>query len=365
MTYPATPAPGHLPDAAFWRGRRVLVTGDTGFTGAWAAAWLRLLGAEVAGLALPPEPGPSLHRELPPAATARPCLCDIRDPAATLAAVRAAAPELVLHLAAQALVRRSYRAPAETFATNVMGTAHLLDALRQVPGVRAAVIVTSDKCYANRNTGEAFLEDAALGGDDPYSASKAAAELVAASWRHAFPGGARIATARAGNVIGGGDWAEDRLLPDCARAFAAGNPVRLRNPASTRPWQHVLDAIAGYLLLVEALAGDDGASFAEAWNFGPEPGAALPVAALAERAATEWGAGAVIGFDPGPHPPEAALLAVDSRKARARLGWRPRLDGLTAVGWTMDWYRRRHAGQGAGALVAEQLAAFAAHGVPA
>lgn len=349
-----------------WQGRRVLVTGHTGFKGAWLALWLRELGARIAGYALAPPTEPSLYA----AAGVRDSLeteaiADIRDLAALSSFARQFDPELIIHLAAQSLVRRSYADPLETFATNVIGTANLLEAARSCGGLRAVVVVTSDKCYRNDggNTGggHAFTEEDALGGDDPYSSSKACAEIVSIAYRSAFFQGERraaVASARAGNVIGGGDWAQDRLVADAVLAFAARKPVYLRNPQSARPWQHVLDALNGYLVLGEALL-TEGARHAESWNFGPTEDAERSVAWVVERIAARWGDGASWQADGGAHPKEAATLRLDSSKARARLGWRPGLDLERAIEWTVDWYRG-HLSEpdSARKLCAEQIARF-------
>ena len=267
-------------ERAFWRDRRVLLTGHTGFKGAWLALWLERLGAQVFGLALPPTiPSPRGFPNWRPRRS-RSRIGDIRDAGVVARAVQEARPQIVIHMAAQALVRRSYRAPVETFATNVMGTAHLLDSLRGAEGLQAVLVVTTDKVYRNDGNGHPFAEDDPLGGADPYSASKAAAEIVVASMATSFFGGKGVATARAGNVIGGGDWSEDRLIPDIWRAVKAGKPLRLRNPEATRPWQHVLDPLAGYLRYAERLAS--GADVPKALNFGPLPGDALTVAEIAD-----------------------------------------------------------------------------------
>ena len=311
-----------------WQGRRVLLTGHTGFKGAWLALWLTSLGAEVHGLSGPPPSKPLLHdqarvREL----LASEATVDVRDADAVAAAVRAARPEVVFHLAAQAIVRRSLTDPLTTWGVNVSGTANVLQALTGDEG--AVVVVTSDKCYRDIETGRPMVEDDALGGKDPYSASKAAQELVAAAYRGTF--GGRIATARAGNVIGGGDWAADRLVPDVMRARAAGETVMLRNPDAVRPWQHVLNPLSGYLLLAERLlAGDD---VAEAWNFGPDAGDALPVREVVER----LGADARVESDPDAGK-ESVLLRLDSNKARERLGWTPRWDLARGLEATAQWY---------------------------
>lgn len=347
------------PDPAFWRGRRVFLTGQTGFKGAWLALWLAQLGAEVRGYALPAEPG-SLALATGPAGDSR--HGDLRDAAALAAAVAAFRPEVVLHLAAQALVRRGYREPVETFATNVMGSIHLLEAVRRCPGVRAVVMVTTDKCYANQERPEPYREDEPLGGRDPYGASKAAMEIAVAAWRASFLAEIPVATARAGNVIGGGDLAEDRLLPDCIRALRAGRSIAVRNPAATRPWQHVLEPLSGYLLLAEAL-WRDGAGVAEAWNFGPALEDVQPVAEVVEQVTRLWGPGAAwhLAAEPGAVH-EAGLLAVDAAKARARLGWRPRLGLAAALDWTVGWFRRQDAGATARDLVLADIARFTALG---
>jgi len=355
VTPPAAPAAG------FWRGRRVLLTGHTGFKGAWAALWLRRAGAEVHGFALPPEGEPSLWRALGGDVVAGETIGDLRDADAVRRAVAAAQPELVLHMAAQPLVRRGYRDPAGTFAANILGTVHLLDALRTVEGLRAALVVTTDKVYADPGTPRPFVEDDALGGTDPYSASKAAAELVSRSFAASFfePRGVAVATARAGNVIGGGDWAEDRLVPDLWRAARTGEPLRLRAPESTRPWQHVLDALAGYLVFLEALATRP--EIPRALNFAPLPGEEMTASGLAEVV------GPALGYsgwrsDEGEHPAERPNLALDSALARSSLGWVPRLPQREAARWTADWYADFAAGAPARALCEAQIATYEALG---
>ena len=325
-------------------GARVLVFGHTGFVGGWLALWLRHLGARVYGVALAPEDEPNLFGALELEGRIEHQIADVRDAGAVAAAVDGARPDVVFHLAAQSRVRRSYRLPLETLATNVMGTAHVLEAIRSSPTARACVIVTSDKCYANQERSDEYRESDPLGGDDAYSASKAAAEHVVSCYRSAFLRRREppvfVASARAGNIIGGGDWGEDRIVPDCVRALIAGEPLRLRNPHSVRPWQHVLDAISGYLVLgAHLLEGRD--ECAEAWNFGPAPGVSKTVSELVERLHHEWGEPTrppVITTDAAA-PVETSQLRLDSSKARARLGWDARLDFAEAVAWTARWYR--------------------------
>lgn len=332
------------PFGGAYAGRRVLVTGHTGFKGSWLALWLHTLGARVFGLALPAETAPShaARLDLP----LDEALVDLRDAAAVQQALRRFEPEVVLHLAAQPLVRRSYREPSATFGTNVMGLVNLLEAVRATPTVRAVVNATTDKCYANLNTPRGYREDDALGGHDPYSASKACAEIVSASWRASFlaPGDGRrpvgLATARAGNVVGGGDWSEDRLVPDLVRAALAGRATPIRHPHATRPWQHVLEPLAGYLLLGQRLL-DDPTRDAEAWNFGPEDGGHLSVGEVVTRFAAHWPR-VRHEIDPRPQPHEAALLHLDIGKSRERLGWRPVWDADTTLARTAHWYREFH-----------------------
>lgn len=339
------PVAGVGMNAAPWAGRRVLVTGHTGFKGSWLALWLESLGARVTGLALAPDTEPALFDVLGLGARIDDRRADIRDPEAVAQAFDACRPEVVFHLAAQALVRDGYREPAATFATNVMGTVHVLEVARRCGPLRALVVATSDKCYENDESGRAFREGDPLGGRDPYSASKAGAELAAAAWRASFPDSpcGRLATVRAGNVIGGGDWARDRIVPDLVRGFAAAQPVPIRNPGAVRPWQHVLEPLAGYLVVAEALLAGR-ADCATAWNFGPDPVGARPVAELVAHAAARWGAGADWVLDPGPQPHEARLLQLDAAQARARLGWAPRWSTDRAIDETIDWYRAHRRG---------------------
>lgn len=341
-----------LPDRGFWAGRRVLLTGHTGFKGSWAALWLERLGAEVTGLALPPDHRPDLFGQL--ALNGRSHLVDIVDAGAVRAVVQAARPDIVLHMAAQPLVRAGYADPARTFAVNVQGTVNLLDAL--TGDERAVLVVTTDKVYRNDGAGRRFAEGDALGGSDPYSASKAAAEMVVAGYRSSRLKTVPLASARGGNVIGGGDWSADRLVPDVWRAQQAGVPVELRYPEATRPWQHVLDCLNGYFCHLEALAAGDAPA---ALNFGPAPDEApLSVAGVAEAMAEALGLAQGWVRADGAHPPEAPALALDSSLAMARLGWRPRLEAARAMRWTADWYRGLEAGVPAQALCEAQIAAF-------
>ena len=326
---------------SFYRDRRVLVTGHTGFKGTWLVHWLKQLGAHVSGFALEPETSPNLFTltQAEAACEAGSVIANLVDAAAVRDALTRARPEIVFHLGAQALVRRGYQQPIETFDVNVMGTVHLLEACRSVPEVRTIVVVTTDKCYENLEQIWPYREPDRLGGHDPYSASKACAELVVASYRKAFlqQAGVGLASARAGNVIGGGDWAEDRLIPDLVRGAQQDQTITIRSPSATRPWQHVLDPLFGYLLLAERLSAAPN-DFAEAWNFGPQPDP-VTVGTVARRFIELLGRGAV---DVGPTASgvhEAQLLAVDSTKAIQRLGWRPTLQLQAALSFTAEWYR--------------------------
>ena len=324
----------------FWAGRRVLVTGHTGFKGSWLCEMLLARKAVVSGLALAPDTRPALFDQLNLARRMDHAIGDIRDPALVAARLHDTRPDVVLHLAAQPLVRRSYRDPLGTWATNVMGTAHVLDTVRQLDAPCAVVVVTTDKVYENREWEHPYRETDPLGGHDPYSASKAGTELVAHSWHKAFfaKSGVRLATARAGNVIGGGDWSEDRILPDLARAFGAGHPLLVRNRHAVRPWQHVLDPLLGYLLLAERLSGPDGARFETGFNFGPEPADQRSVGALVEEARLHWAGAWTDATDPdAPH--EAGQLALSIERARLVLGWQPRWNFARAVAETVAWYR--------------------------
>lgn len=327
-------------DPAFWRDRRALVTGHTGFKGGWLCLWLEELGARVSGYALEPSTTPNLFDLADVGQGMRSLIGDVRDGAAVRSAFQETEPEIVFHLAAQSLVRRSYADPVDTWSTNVMGTLHVLEAARATPSVGAVVVVTSDKCYENHERIRPYREDDPMGGADPYSASKGAAELLASSYRRSFltEGGPKLATGRAGNVIGGGDYSEDRLIPDLVAAAVATTPATVRNPNGVRPWQHVLEPLAGYLLLAERLfKGDD---VDEGWNFGPDTEGQRTVGEVVKRFGEEWGEGAewTAAETPGPH--EATLLALDSEKARQELGWSPRWTFDTAIAATVSWYRQ-------------------------
>jgi CDP-glucose 4,6-dehydratase len=349
------------------RDRSVLLTGHTGFKGGWLALWLASSGARVHGYALDPPTEPSLFE----VARVRDVLssdtrADVRDRSTLLAALERAQPEAVFHLAAQPLVSEGFRDPLRTFTTNVIGTATVLDAIRAVGSVRAVVVVATDKVYENPETGRAFRETDPLGGHDPYSASKAATEIVVASQRSSFfgPGRhpARIATARAGNVIGGGDWAEHRLVPDCLRAFAGGDAVRLRHPTATRPWQHVLGPLSGYLALADRLLGPGGARFARAWNFGPDPADSATVGEVADQVAALWGDGAAVTRDAEAGWDEAETLQLDSSLAREELGWRPGWSLAETLGQTVRWHRAWLDGADMQAVTTDQIAT---HGLTA
>lgn len=342
-----------------WQGRRVLLTGHTGFKGSWLALWLHRLGAQVTGLALPAEE-PSLFRQARVDQLVTHIEGDIRDMALVEQVMQDARPEVVFHLAAQPLVRESYRTPVETFATNVQGTVHVLDACRRAAYLKAIVCITSDKCYENREWIWPYRENDPMGGRDPYSASKGAAELVIAAYRNSFfESGAGLASVRAGNVIGGGDWAADRLIPDIIRALLAGEEVEIRAPASVRPWQHVLEALGGYLMIgARLLEGVDWA--AAGWNFGPAESDARPVSWIVDRMVEKWGSGSY-RLAGGPQPHEAKLLRLDCSKVSQILGWSPawRLD--QALDQIVDWHRRVDQGEDARQVSLAQLDIYRSH----
>lgn len=351
-------------DPTFWRGRRVLLTGHTGFKGAWLSLWLQSLGAHLTGVSLPfPPTTPSLY-ELARVeeGMATSYVCDVRHPKALSLAIAEAQPEVAIHMAAQPLVRRSFADPSDTYDTNVMGAVNLLDAVRACESVRAVVVVTSDKCYAPSSAPRAHREDDPLGGHDPYSSSKAAAELVCAAYRHSFfshPNGVRLATARAGNVIGGGDFAAERLLPDLFRAASSGETLRLRNPLAVRPWQHVLSPLSGYLMLAQALFVSP--EYARAWNFGPDEDDACTVETLVDRVCELLPSGLSWVLDEGEHPPETEFLALDSTLARERLGWAPTMSLEEALTATVAWHAALEQGGDVRGVMLSQIASALPH----
>lgn len=335
--------------ADFWKGKRVFLTGHTGFKGSWLCLWLHRMGAKVTGYALPPPTDPSLFEMARIAEVVDSRTGNVCDLPALEAALREAQPEIVIHMAAQSLVRYSYDHPVETFTTNVIGTVHLLDAVRRTPSVRSVVIVTSDKCYYNEEWVWGYREDSRLGGIDPYSGSKGAAELVVTAYQHSYfsadrhASGPAVASARAGNVIGGGDWALDRLVPDIMRSLLKGQPTLIRNPQATRPWQHVMEPLNGYLMLAERLYVD-GHKFASGWNFGPPEQSERTVGWIIEKLYDLWGVDFAWQRDANPGPPESTFLKLDASKARAHLQWRPKLDLETTLSWIVDWTRQYQKG---------------------
>ncbi|MEG3087836.1 CDP-glucose 4,6-dehydratase [Sphingomonas sp. PB4P5] len=347
-------------DPAFWSGKRVFLTGHTGFKGSWTALWLQKMGAHVTGFALAPPTAPALFEVANVASGMTSIIGDIRYRDTLENALVDANPEIVLHMAAQPLVRASYEDPVGTYATNVMGTVHLLDAVRKAAAVRAVCVVTTDKCYENREWVWGYREDEPMGGHDPYSNSKGCAELVTAAYRASFfqHGRAAIATGRAGNVIGGGDWAADRLIPDILRSVSDGHPVAIRNPLAIRPWQHVLEPVSGYLVLAQAL-WENPAATAEAWNFGPRDDDARPVQWIVEHLCALWGNGADWARDESVQPHEARYLKLDISKARAGLGWEPRWTLAQALDSIVAWHRAWQAGADMHAYCHTELDRFA------
>jgi len=347
----------------FWAGKKVLVTGHTGFKGSWLSAWLLEMGAELAGIALEPETNPSLFEQLGLANRLSHHIADIRDSGMVAEIIAGFQPEIVMHLAAQPLVIRSYNDPLETWSTNVIGTANVLEGLRKIDGKCAAVMVTTDKVYENLEWEFGYRETDRLGGHDPYSASKAATELVCSSWRKSFfteTGDIRMATARAGNVIGGGDWAENRIVPDIARALMKGEEIVVRNPAATRPWQHVLDPLYGYLRLAQALFEPGGSEVSDSFNFGPNLDAQRPVSDLVEASLSIWPGKAEYGVPNPGAVHEAGRLALNIERAAHRLGWRPVWDFNQAVSATMEWYRSASTGstEAIGRITSAQIRQF-------
>lgn len=325
---------------AFWHGKKVFLTGHTGFKGSWMSLWLQRMGAQVKGFALEPPTTPALFNQAKVAAGMESHIGDIRDLATIAASMKAFNPDILIHMAAQPLVRLSYSEPVETYATNVMGTVHVLQAARKCSNLRAIVNVSTDKCYENREWEWGYRENEPMGGHDPYSNSKGCSELVTAAYRSSFfnqPNTAALASARAGNVIGGGDWADDRLIPDMLRAFERQQPVVIRNPLATRPWQHVVEPLSGYLMLAEKLY-TEGAAFAQGWNFGPRDDDVQPVEWILDHMVARWGQGASWQLDTNPQPHEAQLLKLDISKARAKLKWHPRWSLAHALDSIVDWH---------------------------
>jgi CDP-glucose 4,6-dehydratase len=347
----------------FWRKRKVFLTGHTGFKGSWMALWLQSLGAHVVGYALPPPTHPNLFELADVNNGMESIQGDVLDLEHLRRAVREHRPEIVFHIAAQSLVRRSYEDPVGTYATNVLGTVHLLESFRDLPSVRAIVIVTSDKCYENRGDRRGHRETDRMGGDDPYSSSKASAELVTAAYRKSFLLTGRnearvgVGSARAGNVIGGGDWAADRLIPDVMRTTLEGRDLLIRNPHAVRPWQHVLDPLCGYLMLAEKLWQDPW-RYSESWNFGPDESEVLSVSGVLERLSELWGPGIKWRFDDVPHPQETQYLKLDCAKAKAELGWHPQWDLNSALEATIRWYKAYQSHQDVRALAQEQIRSY-------
>jgi CDP-glucose 4,6-dehydratase len=355
-----------MPDRSFWKSRRVFLTGHTGFKGSWLSLWLDALGAEVTGYALDPPTQPSLFEQAKVAGTLHSIIADMRDFPRLTSAIAECRPDVVIHMAAQSVVRRGYENPIETYSSNVMGTVHLLEALRQLGQPCVVVNITSDKCYENSEWVWGYRENDPLGGHDPYSNSKACAELVTSAFRDSYfhaenPGRVRVAvaSARAGNVIGGGDWTSDQLVPDLLRAFLAGEPCPIRSPSATRPWQFVLEPLRGYLLLAERLAKDAG-PFQSAWNFGPADGDAKPVSWIADELVRLWGNRAAWSNDAGLHPREARFLKLDTSKARACLDWHPVLALELALDWIVEWYRAFQAGDDLQRITRRQIERYEA-----
>lgn len=346
-------------DPAHWRGRRVFVTGHTGFLGGWLCLWLSKMGAEVAGYALDPPTNPSFFDSVGLGRLVRSTIADVRDLSRLKSEIQSFDPQVVIHLAAQALVREAHAAPVETFAVNVMGTAHLMEAMRDTASLEAAVIMTTDKVYDNVEWDWGYREADRLGAREPYGGSKACAELVVDAFRRSYLAELGIATVRAGNIVGGGDWAADRLVPDAARAFAKAQPLQIRNPNAVRPWQHVLEPGAGILLLAQRLV-DDPAEWSGAWNFGPPEGDSRPVRDVAEALVRLWGSDAswTGGAEGGDAPYEARLLTLNSMKALSRLGWQPHWSFERTLAATVEWYRRHVDGGDMHKLSIDQITAF-------
>lgn len=353
----------------FWQGKKVFVTGHTGFKGSWLCLWLQQMGAKVTGFALNPPSTPSLFELARVSELIHSIHGDVVDLPALDRAMQEASPDIVLHLAAQSLVRKSYQEPVQTFTSNVIGTVNVLDSIRRVKSVRAVVMVTSDKCYHNEEWVWGYREDSRLGGDDPYSSSKACAEQVIWSYQHSYfnpkvdPSAPAVGSARAGNVIGGGDWAEDRLVPDILRALIRGEPTLIRKPAATRPWQHVLEPLHGYLTLAERLY-DEGHKYATGWNFGPNEQSEKSVQWILESLYKLWGTPKQWIQDTQPGPAEKTFLKLDSSKAHAYLNWHPKLDLRTTLEWIVNWTRDFERGADVRVSTLKDIAAFMKLDVP-
>lgn len=348
-------------DKAFWNGKKVFITGHTGFKGSWLCLWLHLLGAKTYGYALDPPTDPSMFALCDISRLVSSTIADVRDREKLTAAMRSAGPEIVIHMAAQPLVRDSYKVPVETYEINVMGTVNLFEAVRACNTVKAVINVTTDKCYENREWVWGYRENEPLGGYDPYSNSKACSEMVTAAYRNSYfnpnehaSHGVAIASARAGNVVGGGDWATDRLVPDCVRAILKGAKVMLRNPQAIRPWQHVLEPLSGYLVLARKLH-EQGPRYGGAWNFGPDDDGAKPVEWLVKNLCTKWGGSASYEIDKGAHPHEAHYLKLDCSKSKGELGWRARWSLDSALDSIVTWTREYQQGQNVKQASLEQI----------
>ena len=348
-------------DPVFWQGKRVFITGHTGFKGSWLSLWLQQLGAHVKGYSLPAPTNPSVFDLCDVQSGMESEIDDIRDLEQIKKSMASFAPEILIHMAAQPLVRHSYVDPVETYQTNVLGTVNVLEAARAIDDLRVIISITTDKCYQNNEWEWGYRENDPMGGDDPYSSSKGCAELVSAAYKKSFFDTAdrpkRIATVRAGNVIGGGDWAEDRLIPDILNAFEKSEPIRLRNPHAIRPWQHVLEPLSGYLMLAEKL-WDAEKNYLSAWNFGPHPDSMVQVGLIAESMASQWGSGAKIKTDDGHHPHEASILKLDISRALSHLGWAPKLSLQKALSLIIEWHKAYLDGRDMRQITLQQIKAF-------
>ncbi len=348
----------------FWQGRRVFLTGHTGFKGSWLCLWLTKMGAHVSGYSLEPPTNPNLFSMASVGDLVKSIIADVRDGETLAAKIKEENPEIVMHLAAQPIVRDSYKNPVNTYAINVMGTVNLLNAVRESKSIKAVVNITTDKCYENKEWAWGYRENEPMGGYDPYSNSKACSELVTAAFRDSFfnvkaynQHGVAVATARAGNVIGGGDWAADRLVPDCVKSLLANQEILVRNPLAIRPWQHVLEPLSGYLVLAEKLY-NDGPKYAEGWNLGPDDSSAMPVQWVVESLCSKWGGMASFKVDKGPHPHEANYLKLDCSKAKTELGWKPKWDVDRALDAIVDWYRAMQNGKDMREICLRQIESY-------